>query len=99
MLKLLTQVPLKTKLIALMLVPLLGVGYFAGVIAADKRGLANDATQLETLAQLGVVTGDLLHETQKERGGSAVYMTSAGELFSSELAAQHLSTDAARQAF
>ncbi len=92
-------VPLRTKLVLLMTVPLLGMGWFAVNDALERRGDALQAEDLEVLVELSVRTGNLLHETQKERGATAVYLSSGGAKFQVELPAQHALTDDARASF
>ncbi|MFQ5558054.1 MAG: nitrate- and nitrite sensing domain-containing protein [Acidimicrobiales bacterium] len=88
---------IRTKLLAIMLVPMLGLGWFAASASLSRRAEAAEAGDLDTLVQLSVRIGNLLHETQKERGATAVFMSSGGEKFRSELAAQRDTTDGARQ--
>ena len=93
MLTFINHVPLKTKLIALMLIPLLGMTFFAGRLALDKRAEASESEDIQVLVELSVRIGNLLHETQKERGASALYMSSGGTKFVTELPAQQAETD------
>jgi len=67
--------------------------------ARDRHGSSEEAQSLERMAQLAVVIGDLLHETQKERGASSVYLSSKGSKFSEQLKAQRLATDQVRIRF
>ncbi len=87
------RLPLKAALGLLVLVPVVAMTFFAGRSAVDQRAKANDATELQTLVELSVRIGNLLHETQKERGATALYVSSGGERFVTELPAQHDSTD------
>ncbi|MGH1488846.1 MAG: methyl-accepting chemotaxis protein [Acidimicrobiales bacterium] len=96
---LISRVPLRVKLALIMVVPLLGMSFFAWLGASDRKQQASAAQDLELLTELAVRTGDLLHETQKERGATAVYMTSGGERFEAELSAQRTATEGAKQAF
>lgn len=89
----LDQVSIRTKLAALALIPLLAMTWFAGSTALDKRAAAGEAGDLETLTQLSVFFGDLLHETQLERGATAVYMSSNGEEFVEQLPREYVATD------
>lgn len=82
-----------------MAVPLLGMGWFAVNDALDRRADATRADELEVLVELSVRTGNLLHETQKERGATAVFLASGGTKFQVELPAQHVLTDEARASF
>ncbi|MBL4770514.1 MAG: nitrate- and nitrite sensing domain-containing protein [Planctomycetes bacterium] len=53
----------------------------------------SEMTAIQSLTELAVHTSALIHEAQKERGYTAGFLKSDGKLFSSELAAQHKSTD------
>ncbi|MCP4958241.1 MAG: HAMP domain-containing protein [Actinomycetia bacterium] len=66
---------------------------FAVTGALDLRAEAAETEDLRVLVGLSVKTGNLLHETQKERGATAVFMGSGGERFGEELKQQRLSTD------
>ncbi|MCP3910027.1 MAG: methyl-accepting chemotaxis protein [Actinomycetia bacterium] len=94
-----SRVPLKIKLSVLLLVPMVGMTVFAVSGAAERRAEAGEAEDLQLLVELSVKTGNLLHETQKERGASAVYMGSAGQRFQSETQAQQATTDGPRAEF
>jgi methyl-accepting chemotaxis protein len=62
----------------------------------EKQASAAEAADLTELTELSVKVGNLLHETQKERGATAVYMSSAGAKFASELPTQQATTDGPR---
>ncbi len=95
----LDQMSIRAKLAVLALIPLLGMTWFAGSTALDKRAAASEAAELDTLVELSVRIGNLLHETQKERGATAVYMSSGGAKFQTELPAQQATTDGPRAEF
>ena len=83
------KIPFKAALGVLVLVPLLAMTFFAMSTAREERGRSQEAKGLEVLAELSVRIGNLLHETQKERGATALYVSSGGEKFVQELPAQH----------
>ncbi|MCP4087151.1 MAG: HAMP domain-containing protein [Actinomycetia bacterium] len=93
--KLLRRIPLKVILGLLAVIPLLGMSLFALGEALGRRAEASAAGDVEELIQLSVRVGEVLHETQKERGASAVYMSSDGARFGSELRSQQTQTDVA----
>ena len=99
MLALIERVPLKSKLVMIMIIPLVGMMVFATSQALDRRAEVEEAGELELLVTLSVKTGNLLHETQKERGATAVFLASGGEKFHAELPAQQATTDAPRAEF
>ncbi|MCP3994528.1 MAG: HAMP domain-containing protein, partial [bacterium] len=86
------RLPLKAKLAVLVVVPLLGLSFFAFSGALDRRAEAQEAEQMQLLGELSIRTGSVLHETQKERGATAIYMGSNGERFEAELQAQRTAT-------
>ncbi|MBN2064981.1 MAG: nitrate- and nitrite sensing domain-containing protein [Sedimentisphaerales bacterium] len=51
--------------------------------------------KVQSLTELAVMTSNYVHETQKERGRTAVYLGSKGEKFSNELNQQRSQTDLA----
>ncbi|MCP3912886.1 MAG: HAMP domain-containing protein [Actinomycetia bacterium] len=93
--KLLRRIPLKAILGLLAVIPLLGMSLFALGEAFGRRAEASAAGDVEELIQLSVHVGEVLHETQKERGASAVYVSSDGARFGSELRSQQTQTDVA----
>ncbi|MEM9521190.1 MAG: nitrate- and nitrite sensing domain-containing protein [Actinomycetota bacterium] len=92
---LLETLDLKAKLALLALIPLVGLTYFSVNSLVNQRSEANAGSKLESLAEVGGALGDLLHETQRERGSTAVYVSSGGSNFVTELPEQHDRTDAA----
>jgi methyl-accepting chemotaxis protein len=95
----LTKASLRTRMLAALLIPSLGLVWYAGSTALDRRRDVAAADRLDGLVELAVRTGALLHETQRERGATAVYLSSAGARFGPEVDAQRLATDAAIERF
>ncbi len=93
------KVPFKARLGLLVLVPIFGVLAFAAASALSSWRTAGDAAELETTIGFATRAGNLLHETQKERGGTALYMASGGATFAQELPQQHELTDGVAAAF
>lgn len=86
----------KQKLILLVLIPLLATLYFSLnhlKILTSKQGQLEDIQALTTLT---IANNALVHELQKERGATAVYLGSNGAKFSNELRAQRQLTNKAR---
>lgn len=83
---------IRTKCAAILVVALLGTATFAVARMQDKRMVAANAAEMHTLASLSVRIGDVLHETQKERGRTAQFMASGGSAFGAELAEQRVLT-------
>ena len=85
----------KQKLILLVLIPLLATLYFSLTnlnILTSKQGQLEATQELITLT---IVNNALVHELQKERGITAVYLGSMGVKFSDELKAQRELTNKA----
>jgi len=90
---------LKPFLATLVLVPCAVASGLAFKKAFDRRASLEQAESLDRMAELAVVIGDLLHETQKERGASSVFLSSKGSKFAAEVRAQRRVTDQARLRF
>jgi HAMP domain-containing protein len=88
-----TRVGLRSRLMAFVLVPSLLMGALVLERALDRQAGAREADELALLVRLATIVGDLLHETQKERGSSSVFMSSRGARFGPELQAQRALTD------
>jgi methyl-accepting chemotaxis protein len=72
---------------------LLGLASFAVVVVTDRRTEAADAAQVVAISTLSVKLGNLLHETQRERGRTAQFTSAKGAKFGPELKAQQNATD------
>src|SRR5581483_3880270 len=84
---------IRTKVAASLLVATLGLTWFAVAQVLDKERQASSSTRVATLSSLSVKIGDLLHETQQERGRTAQFMSSKGTQFGTELKTQRSATD------
>jgi methyl-accepting chemotaxis protein len=82
------------KLAGMLVLPIIGLVAFAGSSIGSALGTMSEMGGVADLAELGVRIGDLVHETQKERGLSSGYLSSGGSAFGSELVAQRRATDA-----
>jgi len=74
--------------------PILGLVYFSGTLTLNKRQISSEMKSLQHLAKLAPSISALVHELQKERGTSAVFIGSKGKKFSAELPLQHKETNA-----
>jgi len=77
----------------LLFVPIVGILCFASSGIIDKYRFVTAMKQVEVLAKMSIKVSALVHETQKERGTTAVYMTSRGQKFSQLIVQQHKETD------
>ncbi len=90
------QLVLSTKLILLLLLPLMGVGFFGFRGAFEKHATVRKYARLQTSSTLVRQIGVTIHELQRERGRSAVFLGSNGTKFASELTAQQKASDGER---
>jgi methyl-accepting chemotaxis protein len=84
---------IRTKVTAGMLVAMLGVAGFASALVVEKETEARAASQVDTLTTLSIKIGNLLHETQRERGRTSLFTSSRGTRFGAELKSQQEATD------
>ncbi|GMT48654.1 MAG: hypothetical protein IEMM0008_0193 [bacterium] len=87
------KLTIKSKIWSVLVLPFIGLIYFAATETMDKF---EDLKALNNLYPLASKIANLVHETQKERGVTAGFMGSKGEKFKGELSAQKLSTDKAK---
>jgi methyl-accepting chemotaxis protein len=88
-----------TRILLLVLVPLLGLAGTSATLLFEKRQAARDMERLTGLADLVNVASALVHELQKERGATGVFIATKGAEFGAELEAQRKLTDARLAAF
>lgn len=89
----LRTLPLTTKLILLLIMPLSGLIWFGAFGAWEKWRVERDYKVLNGNAAVLQQIGRLVHELQKERGRSAGFINSKGATFVQELPLQHRSSD------
>ncbi|GJE82115.1 methyl-accepting chemotaxis protein [Methylorubrum thiocyanatum] len=89
---------LRARIVAVALIPCLAFGAVAGVAVTERAGQGRAMARMEERVGLSVRIGAFVHEAQKERGASSLYLGSKGSQFAPELAAQRTLTDAARAA-
>ena len=98
MLKLINNLSIRSKLLTLAILPLIGFICFASesfiTTYQDKVSLE----KMLVLTDSASASSFLVHELQKERGASAGYLSSKGKKFKDILAKQRLMTDEKRQA-
>ena len=86
---------LRSKLILMATIPALALLYFAGTGVFERLSVSKEMVKLESLVDVSVKIGALVHEMQKERGMSASFIGSKGVKFAAELPAQRVKTDKA----
>jgi methyl-accepting chemotaxis protein len=76
-----------------LILPLLGMLGFSSYVVVEKSRIAAETERLTTLASYATDISALIHELQKERGSSALFLGSKGTQFKEELAAQRKLSD------
>ncbi len=84
---------LRTKLLIVFSVAIGGLLIFSGINIFEKVTFSNSLNRLLVLKDLAIVSNDLVHELQKERGLSAGYLGSSGQEFQNELTNQRKEVD------
>ncbi|MCF7506542.1 MULTISPECIES: methyl-accepting chemotaxis protein [Vibrio] len=92
----LSDMSFKQKIIALLILPILGFLWLS--VSAISKGVetTSEMSSLNQLTRLSVVYSELVHELQKERGMTAGFIGSQGTQFVSELRSQRTSADSRR---
>ncbi len=86
---------LAVRLFALFILPLGGLAFFGIRSSLEKWRTVRDYVALEQNSAMLRSIGNVVHELQKERGRSQVFLVSGGVGFAAELREQRQSTDAA----
>lgn len=81
------------KLILMVTIPTGFLIYFATSGILDSWRLSNEMKGLQTLSVLAVKMSEFVHESQKERGATGVFMGSKGTKFAAELQQTRSDTD------
>ncbi len=84
---------LRTKLIVIAVIPLVAMLYFSLTTLQEAQQQKREMVRLGEVSQLAALLGEMVHNTQKERGASAGYLGSKGKKFSDILIRQHKETD------
>ena len=72
---------IKNKLILMIILPIAGLFYFSLNGIWDKSTISGEMGNLQTLSGLAVRISSLIHEIQKERGMTYVFIGSKGTEF------------------
>lgn len=92
----LSNLKLSRVIVILVAMPIIAMSYFASQLVLNEMTKKTAMDDLGQITYLAVDLSDLVHEQQKERGASAVYIASKGREFSDNLASQRLLTDSAK---
>lgn len=90
---------IKSKLLLLVLFPIVLAIGFIGATLFKSWSATDNMKNAELMLSLSAVSSKLVHELQKERGASALYLNSQGKLFSTELKLQRDKTDQVKRVF
>lgn len=91
--KILSNLPVKYKIVLILAAPIIGLLYFSIIDVMDKSDTAAELEPVQSLAELSVKISSVLHETQKERGMTAGFLGSNGSKFAVEIETQRNHTD------
>ncbi|NOZ42173.1 MAG: PAS domain-containing protein [Alphaproteobacteria bacterium] len=89
---------LMVKFSVLLAIPLIGLAGFSGIVINRSLDNVSENRVLESLSNLAVKISNMVYEQQKERGMTAGFLGSKGQLFSSQIGAQRNMTDQRRRA-
>ena len=89
----LNNLSIKSKLLLSMILPILGMVYFASINIYDRYQKAEESAQIYKITILNIKISELVHELQKERGVSSGFLSSHGNKFTQEIIAQKISTN------
>ncbi len=88
----------RARILLLAGLPLLVALWFMLSAIIERYQVVQELDTMEPLTQLGIHIGGLVHETQKERGASGIFLGSQGSRFKSELSSQRSLTNHQRAA-
>jgi len=92
----LKDLKLAKKLMLMLMLPVIVLLGYALTKAGSAFSLRQGTLQLQELSQLSVHASNYVHNTQSERGATAIYISSQGSRYSAELKAQRLRTNEKR---
>ena len=81
------------------MIPILGLLAAAGTIVVGKRTTVTEMSQLGDVVAVTTAISNLIHELQRERGGSAVFLGSRGQQMADQLPGLRQRTDQRRGEF
>jgi len=91
----LRNAPLSTKLLLILMFPLLGFLAFAGIFVADKSGTLGAMNRAVTATSAAQKLSDVVTTIQRERGASGVFLGSNGKSMQDKLKTFRQETDKA----
>jgi methyl-accepting chemotaxis protein len=88
-----TVFSIQSKILLIVGIPLVMAVVFMGMSIYDKFNVLNNMDQIQKLSKLGITISEVVHETQKERGVTSIFMGSQGIKYGTELRTQRIQTD------
>ncbi len=95
--KIFTNIKISQMIMFIVAMPILVMMFFSTQTVMREMEKNTSMADLGRLTTLAVTMSNLVHEQQKERGATAVYVGSRGQRFGSELASQRQETDHKRE--
>ncbi len=89
----LNTLSIRVKLFLIFIIPTLALVYQIGTAVMEKNRVVNEVYILQDALELSVKMSSLVHETQKERGATAGFLSSKGTKFVDTLTNQKSSTN------
>jgi Methyl-accepting chemotaxis protein len=86
---------IRNRILIALMIPSLALLGFAAVMIEARLAVQREAGQVLAAAEAAEQSGILVHELQKERGSSALFLNSGGKQFRTELQTQREATDRA----
>ncbi len=83
----------RNKLIMILLFPVIGLLFFCVNVIVEKYQAAKRLDSVSRLSEMAITFNALLHELQKERGITTVYVGSGGKKASTKLSSQRSFTN------
>ncbi|MBY0430542.1 MAG: nitrate- and nitrite sensing domain-containing protein, partial [Rhodospirillales bacterium] len=91
--------PIGLRIVLALVLPVLGLLAFSGWFVTERIDTRREAARLERLGIFATQLSAMVHELQRERGASALFLGSKGQSFGAELSSQRKNTDSARGAY
>jgi methyl-accepting chemotaxis protein len=91
----LADLPIRSRIAIVCLIPLLAFTGFAGKDLLEKRAQSQAADGASALIEVAPLISGLIHELQKERGTSVAFVSSKGQALADAMRAQRPATDKA----
>ncbi len=95
----LSDFKISTRIYVALVLPVIGMLLFSGYVIVKQYHTSSAIGKLSELVELSVKMSSLVHEQQKERGATAVFLGSKGTKFRSELTSQRRLTNERRSEF